>query len=235
MSALKEAAVTDIASKLGVTPAQVPQSTLTTCGHSGLILQSEHTMWRREFVHHINPSLQLYLTLVAGGAALGHAEGLLCHSKVGKPGEDGGQLGCWRVQPERGRDGGSELAGERFQVQRPRTLLSSRFCYTVPNMGLNQSEKMELICQSMQLLTCSKSFSSKYKWWYILPMLSIPCKTCNFFSPFMFSCYFLSLHSPDEPGALNTTKKCHIGLDTLGIGDTLHCQSRMKLKVVKWC
>ena len=94
MSALKEAAVTDIASKLGVTPAQVPQSTLTTCGHSGLILQSEHTMWRREFVHHINPSLQLYLTLVAGGAALGHAEGLLCHSKVGKPGEDGGQLGC---------------------------------------------------------------------------------------------------------------------------------------------
>ena len=62
VSALKEAAVTDIASKLGVSPAQVLHS--------------------------------LHSPLAEGGAALGIAEGLLCHTKVGKPGEDGGQPGC---------------------------------------------------------------------------------------------------------------------------------------------
>ena len=57
-----EPAVTNIASKLGVTPAQVLQT--------------------------------LDSPPVAGGAALGRAEGLLCHSKVRKPGKDGDQLGC---------------------------------------------------------------------------------------------------------------------------------------------
>ena len=55
-----EPAVTNIASKLGVTPAQVLQT--------------------------------LDSPPVAGGAALGRAEGLLCHSKVRKPGKSQGSL-----------------------------------------------------------------------------------------------------------------------------------------------
>ena len=62
VSALMEPAVTNIASKLGVTPAQVLQT--------------------------------LDSPPVAGGAALGRAEGLLCHTKVRKSGEDGCQPGC---------------------------------------------------------------------------------------------------------------------------------------------